>query len=298
MSTPFVARSARLHSPATLARLPTLPSLRAGLHTSAGVCAHAPPPSLAFLELPLKTQRRLREWATAHPDDPEAQSDLFTQLLKWPSVGATDEVIGRYEELTGIWSGVDGLEGAKSADSVDSAVAKAIVADDELFRLYLQALASAAHSSGAGRLNGVAVPAEMLGLALAKLSAAPLRRSELLGGASSTSSAAIPSTLQPTAATPTLAAASLSASSAPPAPPAPASTAAVPSTHQPALSPSALVTALFSNSTARGKGGEARIVSAGSSLWGSGTAAKSAGEVPGFSPWPGSKGAHEHHHRS
>ncbi|KAL8284247.1 hypothetical protein RQP46_004996 [Phenoliferia psychrophenolica] len=275
--TPFLlSRPSAFPSPSSFSAPPTSP-LRALLHTSSRAQAKAPAPTIPFLELPLQTQKRLRAFATAHPNDPEAQADLFAQLLRWPGTEATQEVIGRYEELTGLWNGVEGLDGGSKANETDPAVAKAILADDELARLYLQALASAAHSSGAARFQGASAPTDALGLALAKIAAAPLRRSQLLGLASPASSTQTDASAHSTTASPTLGTASLASASAPstPSPPAPTATAATSSpTPQQSLSPSALVTALFSGSASRGRGGEARILSGGSSLWGSGAAAK------------------------
>ncbi|KAK4693221.1 hypothetical protein P7C70_g8970, partial [Phenoliferia sp. Uapishka_3] len=236
-------------------------------HTNANPSAKAPPPTLSFLELPLSTQKRLRAFASAHPSDPEAQAELFASLLRWPGYEGANECVGRFEELTGFWNGTELAPAVEGQAASDPQVAKAILEDDEVFRLYLQALASVAHSSGTGKLNGSSIPQEALGIALAKISAAPLRRSQLLGSTTVTSAPGQPTTSPVAAATTTVTETPNATPTAPIPTPTPAASPLQ------GLSPSALVTALFSGSSSRGKGGEARILSAGSSLWGGATGA-------------------------
>ncbi|GAA5878711.1 hypothetical protein JCM1840_000211 [Sporobolomyces johnsonii] len=108
-----------------------------------------------------------------------------------------------------------------------------VLRDDEAFRLYLKALAAfAAEAEGKEA-------AELFG----KIAEAPLRRTEVLK-ALEAASAAAPSISSPSSASATPAAAT--------------------STSAPALTPGALVSALFSGSAGRGKGGEAKIKSLGS----------------------------------
>ena len=143
------------------------------------------------------------------------------ELQEQDSIAAHQEVIGRYEELSALWTQAAGPAGGVG-----------IIKDDELFRRYLVSLASLAGTAGVD-------PAPHF----AKITEAPLKRATLLDGAA----VVTPSTLDP--------AAPLSTPATATAPTTPA---------QPILSPSALMTALFSGPAGRGRGGEARVLSAGS----------------------------------
>lgn len=104
-----------------------------------------------------------------------------------------------------------------------------LIKDDDAFKLYLRALASLASTS--------ADPPAFF----AKLSTAPSKRAALLDPI--TASTPAPTVLPTTPASPT--------------------TPIAPTPGQ-VLSPAALVTALFSGASGRGKGGEAKVVSQGS----------------------------------
>ena len=145
------------------------------------------------------------------------QLSLFVELQEQDSIAAHQEVIGRYEELSALWTG--------TASAPGGAV---MIKDDELFRRYLVSLASLAGTSGVD-------PAPHF----AKITGAPLKRNALLTAAPSPPDAAAPSITE-------------------------AATATAPPVPQPVLSPSALMTALFSGPAGRGRGGEARVLSAGS----------------------------------
>ena len=142
------------------------------------------------------------------------------ELQDQDSIAAHQEVIGRYEELSALWTGTAPAPGGAG-----------IIKDDELFRRYLVSLASLAGTSGVD-------PAPHF----AKITEAPLKRNALLTAAPSTT---------PDAASP-LSTPSATATATPVTP------------AQPVLSPSALMTALFSGPAGRGRGGEAKVLSAGS----------------------------------
>ncbi len=188
---------------------------------------------------------RLRRKATDNPDDVQAQLALFNQLLWAESSEAEVELIGRYEELVGLWE--SGGQGHP-----------ALLASDEAFKLYLRALASQAAR--------VDQPGEYF----TKLAQAPTKRAEMLTGRTETTT--IPPTKEAaeaadkapaTAATPPSAITQSTANAA-------ANTnQSTPITASPspaaALSPSALVSALFSGPSGRGKGGAAKVLSGGAS---------------------------------
>lgn len=157
------------------------------------------------------------------------------------------ELVGRWEELTGFWS-ADGAVGEAKA-------VHELTKSDEAFVLYLRALASLAATSPDP-------PAYFT-----KLSEAPAKRAALLS-----SSPVVLATADTTATTTTTAESTPVAATTP-----------IASTAKAVLSPSALITAIFSGS--RGKGGDAKVVNAGS--WGSfagmsstGTASASMGSEP------------------
>ena len=196
---------------------------------------------------------RLRRKATDNPDDVAAQLALFNQLLWAESSEAEVELLGRYEELVGLWD--SGGQGHP-----------ALLASDDAFKLYLRALASQAAR--------VDQPGEFF----TKLAQAPTKRAEMLTGRTETSAipptaaaaeaaAHAPATGPPSQLSPITASAATS--------PGPNQSTAAPSIMSPTLSPSALVSALFSGPSGRGKGGAAKILSGGSSAAG----ASSANEV-------------------
>lgn len=194
----------------------------------------------------------MRKRASDAPGDVEIQRALFAELMEEGSEAKDkEELIGRWEELTGLWS----TEGAKSGE---------VLKDDGLFALYLRALAAQAATA--------ADPPSYF----TKINEAPTKRAAVLSGQSSVASSTIPSA--ETSSTP-------AAETTPP--PAPASSTVKPSSSvdpKSVLTPSALITALFSGPAGRGKGGEAKIVSQGSfGSWGSpfgGAAAASTGSEP------------------
>lgn len=189
----------------------------------------------------------MRKRASDAPGDVEVQRALFAELMEEGSEAKDkEELIGRWEELTGLWT----TEGAKLGD---------ILKDDGLFALYLRALAAQAATA--------ADPPSYF----TKINEAPTKRAAVLAG-QSTAAASSPAPHADASSTP--------AAESTPTPSPASSTVNLKSI----LSPSALITALFSGPAGRGKGGEAKIVSQGSfGSWGApfgGAAAASAGGEP------------------
>lgn len=177
----------------------------------------------------------MRKRAGEAPQDVELQRQLFQELLQDDSPSKDkEELIGRWEELTGLW-----LEGeAKAANEV--------LKDEQLFQLYLRALAAQAASADN--------PSSYFG----RIHEAPTKRAALIEGAPAVASSEATPSADPT----------LTSAPSTPATDAPAPSTSTPSTSaatpKSALTPTALVTALFSGPAGRGKGGEAKIVSQGS----------------------------------
>lgn len=194
----------------------------------------------------------LRKRAGEAPQNVEAQRALFSELLEEGSEAKDkEELIGRWEELTGLWN-----ESGK-------AEAPGILADDQLFAMYLRALASQAAT------------AQDPPSYFTRINEAPVKRATSLQK-SSDSVATSPAPLT-TAGSPSTGSATPSVTPAPDTP-TPATTASAP---KPSLTPAALVTALFSGAGGRGKGGDAKVTSTGSfgswaSPFGSGSAAAAA----------------------
>ncbi|KDE08022.1 hypothetical protein MVLG_01724 [Microbotryum lychnidis-dioicae p1A1 Lamole] len=197
------------------------------------------------------TLSSLRTKASNDPSNLPLQRQLFTKLLHSPKPQDQEELIGRYEELSGLWM----VEPAPSTTAVTTEQQVTLLNDDELFAAYLRALAARA-----------AVESDPSSY-FAKLNTAwPIRQGKL--APSTTAIPAAPSTAEAEA---TAAAASTSTPSST------SSTASAPFT-TPALTPAALVTALFSGAGGRGKGGDARVVSGGSSWpFSSGSSSTSSG---------------------
>jgi ATP-dependent metalloprotease len=175
----------------------------------------------------------LRKRAGDAPQDVEAQRALFNELLESGSEAKDkEELIGRWEELTGLWN--------TAAKPVPTPILK----DDQLFALYLRALASQAAT------------AQDPPSYFSRINESPVKRANVLQG-----------TVEPTVSQASTVAASESTVTPASGPtnetPSGASSITQPS---PAvnLSPSALVTALFSGAAGRGKGGDAKVVSTGS----------------------------------
>lgn len=175
----------------------------------------------------------MRKRAGESPEDLELQRMLFNELMEEGSEAKDkEELIGRWEELTGLWT-----EGeVKTSEALK---------DDQLFQLYLRALAAQAAT------------AEDPPSYFTRIHEAPTKRAAVLEGivaaaAPSTPSQALTATPAPTP-----------EQVATPSPTASASTSAS-ATPQATLTPSALVSALFSGPAGRGKGGEAKILSKGS----------------------------------
>ena len=190
----------------------------------------------------------MRKRASDAPGDVEVQRALFAELMEEGSEAKDkEELIGRWEELTGLWT----TEGAKSGE---------VLKDDGLFALYLRALAAQAATA--------ADPPSYF----TKINEAPTKRAAVLAGQSDLASSAPPP--------PSADASSTPAAESAPTPASPSTTVNPKSI----LSPSALITALFSGPAGRGKGGEAKIVSQGSfGSWGSpfgGAAAAASGSEP------------------
>ncbi|SCZ97663.1 BZ3500_MvSof-1268-A1-R1_Chr4-3g07348 [Microbotryum saponariae] len=193
------------------------------------------------------TLSSLRTQASNDPSNLPLQRQLFTKLLHSPKPQDQEELIGRYEELSGLWM----VEPAPSTTAVTTEQQLTLLNDDDLFAAYLRALAARAAVEGD--------PSSYF----AKLNTAlPIRQGKLASSAAATPAA--PSTTEAAA-----------ASSSTPS--SPSSTASAPTT-TPALTPAALVTALFSGAASRGKGGDARVVSGGSSWpFSSGSSSTSSG---------------------
>lgn len=199
---------------------------------------------------------RLRRQATANPDSVPAQLALFNQLLWADSSAAEQELIGRYEELVGLWT--SGGPGHPT-----------LLASDEAFKLYLRALASQA-----GR-------ADQPGEYFTKLAQAPTKRAEILTGRTdaTTTVTASEGAADAAAATPPSAISPATASAVAASSPKPDSPTSAPSTSSPTLSPAALVTALFSGPSGRGKGGAAKILSGGGAASTGGAGAAAGGDT-------------------
>lgn len=235
---PFFHQSPGFHSSA---RSPApLPSPRALLPTSRTLLSSRSNPahfaqqrnlSLGTLGTRIRLPT-LRKRATDAPGDVETQLKLFRELMETGETKEKTELLGRWEELTGLWADESV---APQAEVAAPAVVRPLLASDEGFKLYLRALASLAATSND--------PPAYFG----KLATAPSKRAALLDA---TTSSTVPPTSDPITDTTTATSIPLAATTvSPPNTPAAASPA------RPALSPSALVTALFSGPSGRGKGG-------------------------------------------
>ncbi|KAK4058641.1 i-AAA protease yme1 [Microbotryomycetes sp. JL221] len=220
--------------------------------------------------------RKSRDEATNSPRDVQAHHKLFTLLLDDSNVDANqrqeylEELIARWEELTGLWS----------TDKAAIDQTSPILRDDQLFAMYLRALAA--------RASSATDPSTLF----SRINEAPLKRQQVLDATStSTSSAASSSTDTAKATTETESAtsATLSTDSA--------ATTSSSSSTQPSnsaaragLTPSALISAIF-GSGGRGKGGQPKIVNQGGyESWlaplGTGAASAAAGAKTGSTPEP------------
>lgn len=196
----------------------------------------------------------LRKRAGDAPQDVEAQRLLFVELLEEGSEAKDkEELIGRWEELTGLWNTASKPEPT------------AILKDDQLFAMYLRALASQA------------AVAQDPPSYFTRIQESPVKRAAILTNVQEpTPSPATASDVSPAPATPETKTTDAQQQSAAPI-----------SASKPVnLSPSALVTALFSGASGRGKGGDAKVISTGSfGSWtspfgASPAAAASSGSVP------------------
>ncbi|GAA5989229.1 hypothetical protein JCM10908_001215 [Rhodotorula pacifica] len=155
-----------------------------------------------------------------------AKLQLALALYETKEPAHAAEVVSLYEEATGLW-----LDGT-AAGGVVSERAEAL-RDDEAFRAYLRTLAA--------RASDAQVEDADVAQSFEKIQTAPSRREALLQALA----ASQPSS--PVTPTPT-----------------PAPSATTTSIATPPVPPAALVSALFSGSAGRGKGGDARIQSVGS----------------------------------
>ncbi|SCV69118.1 BQ2448_2138 [Microbotryum intermedium] len=194
------------------------------------------------------TLSSLRNKASNDPRNIPLQRQLFARLLNSSQPKDQDELIGRYEELSGLWIVEPAPVTTTAVTAVTTEQQLTMLKDDEIFASYLRALASRAAvendpSTYFAKLN----------------SALPTRQRKL---ASAPSTAPAPDTSEATAP-------STTTTASPTTPPA---------STTPALTPAALVTALFSGPGGRGKGGDAKVVSGGSTWpFSSGSASSSTG---------------------
>lgn len=190
--------------------------------------------------------------ASSPAEAAEAKLKLFQAIYNLDKKTYAQEVEGLqlYEEVTGLWS-----------DKREPTQVEALK-DNEGFLNYLRTLGTLVSSTYKD------APEEEIASNLEKLNTALQRRNSVLGhaptSATTTATPELTPTLAPTA-------------SATPAP-------AAPSTSTPPVPPAALVSALFSGGS-RGKGGEAKIASAGSygswsSIFGGASAAKAGSPEP------------------
>ncbi|KAK4053064.1 i-AAA protease yme1 [Microbotryomycetes sp. JL201] len=175
--------------------------------------------------------QKSRDAASNAPQDVEAHRRLFTLLLD-ETVDPKqreeflEELIGRWEELTGLWS---------TDKAVDAS--SPILKDDQLFASYLRALAARAATA--------ADPSSLF----ARINEAPIKRQQVIDNVT------IPTTSPESAAESLPQQAQATASDSP-------SQSTTSTNSKPGLTPSALISAIF-GSGARGKGGQAKIVSQG-----------------------------------
>lgn len=116
----------------------------------------------------------LRKHASDSPTDVAKQLKLFTELAEQDAVASHEEIVGRYEELTGIWTAAAAGEG--------------VLKDDTAFRFYLTSLAV------------LAARGPDPGACFTKISDAAPKRLALLSGAAP---AVVPDLASSTIATPT-----------------------------------------------------------------------------------------------
>ncbi|GAA5860530.1 hypothetical protein JCM3774_006199 [Rhodotorula dairenensis] len=217
--------SPRQHA-ATSRSLPARASSRLGIETAA-------PYSLWTRKVQsnahLDSLRDAIDNASSPADAARAKLQLALALYETKDPAHATELVSLYEDATGLWldAGAQPVTFGERADALR---------DDEAFRAYLRTLAA--------RASDAQVDDADVAQAFEKIQTAPSRREALLQQSSpgATSQPAPTPTAPSTAAAPT----TTTSTSTPPVPPA------------------ALVSALFSGSAGRGKGGEARVQSVGS----------------------------------
>lgn len=182
--------------------------------------------------------------ASSPAETARAKLQLALGLYETKDPAHAAELVGLYEEATGLWLENQGSTGGVSGERAEA------LRDDEAFRAYLRTLAA--------RASDAEVADSEVASSFEKIQSAPSRREALLQSLSAAQPAVSTASSTPTSA---------STVATPPVPPA------------------ALVSALFSGSAGRGKGGDARVQSVGSFgtwssvLGGGASAAKSDGKA-------------------